>query len=464
MFGRSWSLWLWSFCVALAVNPARADTVVMHDGTMYYGEVIEETEAEVVMKTKVANIVTTVRLKRAEIQSIDRPNFGVREGFFEEKEKKAGDAEPTVDASSYLLIPIKGTIGVEATADGVEQALKDAKERSIRHIVFELDTPGGYVQDAEKMADLIEAHRASAPADSPVKFHAYIRNALSAGIWVVFSCDEVCWAEGASAGAAVTFSKDRTTGAAEVDAKMNSAFAAKVAAIAEKHRHSPHFVRAMMVPEAKVYSWRDGRGNAVISGTAPVDKSAITEFRVLDDQGSILTLSASDAAAVGFGKVVPAGPEGLGAVNSVPDWKSAGDAGEKAMAQAAKTRQRELEQAGKDIETIRGIEKEFRLIIGKIDGMITAANSADPLQEQYTVDSSGNFTASSRAAWKANCDRAIDLWDEVLNSIDDLQRLDGRHKRLGGDGLLDKAGKKWVVGEIRDKAKWLREKRGATRP
>jgi hypothetical protein len=125
---------------------------------------------------------------------------------------------------------------------------------------------------------------------------------------------------------------------------------------------------------------------------------------------------------------------------------------------------RQIEQAKKDRETIREIESDFGRTLKKLDGLASAANAADPLKGSYTVDSSGNFTASSRAAWKASCDRAIDLWEEALNAIDELQRLDGRHKRLGGDGLIDKAGKKWVVGEIRDKVKWLREKRGASRP
>ncbi|HYD01704.1 MAG TPA: ATP-dependent Clp protease proteolytic subunit, partial [Phycisphaerales bacterium] len=130
---------------------------------------------------------------------------------------------------TYIEIPIKGGFGEEIFASGVQRALTEAKSRKIKHAVFVIDSPGGVVADAmaiEKVMDQFE---------SDITYHCVIVRGISASMAVVSGCRNVFMPAGGATGAAVSFSTNTNTGSAEVDAKMNAAWASQLAARADKH-------------------------------------------------------------------------------------------------------------------------------------------------------------------------------------------------------------------------------------
>lgn len=462
--GGFWRVLLAAWCLAAPIAPCSGDTVLMHDGTMHYGEITEVTDAEVVIKTKVANIVTTLRLKRSEVVEIDRPGFEMKDGYFEKK--KAIDAPGAIAAGpgQYLLVPVKGGIGDAVTARGIGGALKEARALGVRHVVFEIDTPGGAVDEAEAIVKEMENFREGAEKGAPVALHAYVRNAISAGIWVLFACDDVCWAENGTAGGAVAYHVNRSTGSAEVDAKMNSILAAERAAAAEQRGHSRHLVRAMMIPEASLHAWRTRDGRALMSDSFPPSGPDVLNPRTLDGPGSVLTLTAADALEIGFGRVVAAGPSAMGPALGVAAWESAGDSATKIMEQAARSAQRESEQKETQREKAIEILTDFR---ARVDELVKEAKTADGLhplnQGPYETDRNGNFTPSSKSAWASNCRRAIEAYTALLDGVNELKRLDGRFQHLTGESLINKEGKKDFVEKVRETAAWLKAKKDATR-
>jgi len=102
-------------------------------------------------------------------------------------------------AQTYYVIPIKGAIGRHFTAGRMEACLKEAERLKPTVIVLELDTGGGDIYDAERIVDLIIAHK-------DLRFVAFVRKALSAGATITLACEEIFVTECAVIGGAVSYS------------------------------------------------------------------------------------------------------------------------------------------------------------------------------------------------------------------------------------------------------------------
>src|SRR5262249_38988186 len=157
-----------------------------------------------------------------------------------------------------------------------------AVDRGIKHVVFRIKSGGGGVWAASKIAEGLGEFQGK------VTTHVLIEEALSASVWGVFSCDTIEIAPGRPPGAAGVFKTDHPTGAAEVDKKLNAALAAELGAIAERHGRDPAIVRAMIMPEAELYSWTE-RGALKISGQRP--QPSPPDLKVLSTMEDVLTLT-----------------------------------------------------------------------------------------------------------------------------------------------------------------------------
>jgi hypothetical protein len=467
MRSRAWLTALVAAALALLAPVAHADTITMHGGTIYYGEILEETPKTVTIRTKVANIVTTLTLKRSDISLIERTGNAVRPGYFEEKDKpkQADDAAGNDDDSAtlYVLIPIHGEIGKESMADGVENALDGARRAKIRHVVFDIDTPGGSVAHADRMAKAIAEHREKTKAwKEPVRIHAYVHRAISAGIWVMFSCDSIFWADGATAGGAVVFRQDQSTGAAEVDAKMNSIIAAELAATAQQLGHRQEIVRAMMLPPSSLYTWVDSTGARRISDSRP-PRGEAADAHELDGPEGILTLTTTDALELGLGTLAPDGPESLGSLIGTDGWKAAGKGGAAAMKQAARTAQAKQDKAERDAARAAELKEKALSLLTTLDPAIARAQAADPYQGSYQTIN-GVFTGDSQAEWTRRTASALKLWDKVFDIIKDLDKMDREHIKLTSHSIFDRENGRMVASQVEEIMSRLRTEAGKNKP
>jgi hypothetical protein len=206
-------------------------------------------------------------------------------------------------APRYLEIHIDRPIGSGPSLDGrwplwsqpVIKTIDLAISRGVEHVVFVLDTPGGSVVEVRAIAHAISER------SGKVRFHAYVRKALSAGIWIALTCDDIWVEPNATIGAAVAYSRGRGTGEISVDEKLNSALAAELGALIQSKGRCPDIPRAMISMGAELWTALDTDGNRVFSGSPPQSGK---EIRRLDSADTVLTLTGPEMEALGIAKAV----------------------------------------------------------------------------------------------------------------------------------------------------------------
>ncbi len=225
------------------------------------------------------------------------------------------------DKSLYLVIPIRGEIGKEVLGPGVDRAIAYAIEtRSIKHIVFDIDSPGGQIAVAKEIVTSITR------AKSLFSFHAHIRRAHSSAIWIAFACDRIWTERTASIGGALPFIID-ATGNIAVDEKLISIFAAEVAATAGSAGYPESIARAMVQPKAMVYATPNKTGGWTFANSKPQGDGA----EVIDDTDQLLTMTAASLVKYGISRPLQTGPAGIGSELKLENWKMANEYGIKSM-------------------------------------------------------------------------------------------------------------------------------------
>ena len=116
----------------------------------------------------------------------------------------------------------------------LERAFSEAEEAGAQAIILEIDTPGGMVDAATQIRDLIYA--------SPIPVYAYVRwRAISAGAFLALSCDALYMAPGSNIGAAEIQSM---TGGV-VDEKNRSYWESEMRKVAERQGKDAQVAAAM---------------------------------------------------------------------------------------------------------------------------------------------------------------------------------------------------------------------------
>lgn len=190
-----------------------------------------------------------------------------------------------------IVVPVKGEIDV-GTSHLVRRAVESAKAAGAKLIVFELDTPGGRVDNALEISEAIEG--------AGVPTIAYVtRWAASAGALIALSCDKIVMAPGSLIGAAEPIAEDDTH-----QAKYVAALRAEFQARAEK-KHYPWLLAVAMVDkEIEVYQ-DDVDDEKVLmmpddEERARREGKRVKQLRVVNPAGKLLCLSAEDAVALGL--------------------------------------------------------------------------------------------------------------------------------------------------------------------
>lgn len=143
--------------------------------------------------------------------------------------------QPTIKSSkqNVWVIPVEKTVE-KGLATFLARAFQEAEDNHAKHIILNINTPGGAVESALEIADTINR------ADIPVT--AYVnKRALSAGAYIALQADGLYMAPGGKMGAAAII--DMNGNAA--DKKAESLWLAELEDAAAKNGRDPKYARAM---------------------------------------------------------------------------------------------------------------------------------------------------------------------------------------------------------------------------
>lgn len=131
------------------------------------------------------------------------------------------------------VVPIEGTIDRGLTKF-VERAYQEADAQNAARVLLEINTPGGYLEEAVAIKDII--NRAKTPTI------AYVTGgAISAGALLALTAPDLVMAPGTTMGAA----EPRVGSTEKADEKIVSYWASELAGAAEKNGRDPQVARAM---------------------------------------------------------------------------------------------------------------------------------------------------------------------------------------------------------------------------
>lgn len=131
------------------------------------------------------------------------------------------------------VIPIEDTVE-KGLSKFIERSFEQAKSERAKHIILDINTPGGAVDAALKIADTIRA------SDIPVT--AFVNHrALSAGAFIALNADQIYMTPNGKMGAAAIIDGEGNA----ADQKSESLWLAEMSDAAEKQGRDPKYALAM---------------------------------------------------------------------------------------------------------------------------------------------------------------------------------------------------------------------------
>jgi membrane-bound serine protease (ClpP class) len=169
-------------------------------------------------------------------------------------------------AGRLYRVPVQGTIEL-GLAPFVERSIKEARTAGAAAVILELETPGGRVDAAERIANAV--------GDSQIPVYAFInRHAYSAGALIALATERVYMRPGSVMGAATP-----VVGSGEkAPEKIVSAMRSQMRALAEARELDPRIAEAMVDEDIEI----DG----------------------VVEAGKLLTLTTEEAVALGYAREV----------------------------------------------------------------------------------------------------------------------------------------------------------------
>lgn len=406
-----------AFLAVPALSAAAEDIVYLTSGKYIKGEILRETDDEVEIKGVLDGIPTTTTLKKSSVLSITRgeksepakqdapPEPAPSRNTFEKgpETPAAKDDEPDPAAANdisdlkdkpdYIRIPLAGEFGIDILPKGVSDALTWAKKAGVKHVVFEIDSPGGYVWAANKIMKLI------ADYDSDFTFTMVVKRAISASVWPTFSCEQIFILPDATFGGAVAF-KVSQAGNAEVDGKLNKIFAAELQAMAEKHGHNGQVVRAMILTSERLYAAKKkGSERWEMLAERPHDSASYAEVRELSNgRDGVVTLTGKQTIEYGIARsLADLDDRSVAVALGNSEYKSAGKRGAvfmqtaasqlKAFAKQLEAMQERMQEIGED--TAEGARKnDARAVenaLGDLERLLNRVSSLRDKAEKLGV-------------------------------------------------------------------------------
>lgn len=420
--------------VAIAsAQPASAAKVVMRDGRVFEGTIVEENAERVVIEVSISNIRSKLTLPKHSIDSIER-DPSIPPGSAKERDdtEHTESTRPPSDRKQtrapknrrpkprqpdqfrrYFEIPIKGEFGNDIIPGGVEAGLKRAKSIGLDTIVFTIDSDGGSVWAANEIVEIMQAY------ENDFDYYAVITHAISASIWVALSCDEVFIEPDGAIGGAVIFSQS-DSGEAAVDQKTLSIYRSKLAALGRRNGFDADLISAMIDPRAEVYYAVDTNSGAVkrLPARGPIAQGH--QLLIEDDHISVLTLTGDQAVQVGFCRLATGSePELLEAHVEEIEWRPSGNYGIKQMTATA--------------NRFSTLLRKHDDAVAQFKASVENAKQNDPANLRITRYR-GRIHPSDRARWIRRAEDTAGSLNQAAAALRTLVSLEREAGKLGASG------------------------------
>jgi len=212
---------------------------------------------------------------------------------------------------------LHGEVGETLLASELEKQLADAVEKKATVVVLDIDSPGGSVDEAQKVIGVIHAYNKQA------RIVALIGQDFSAAAILTLSCKEIYVRAVAVIGAATSFIPSNQAGGERVlspklEEKMQSAWRAMARNSAEEGGHEPLLAEAMIDNKMELLL-EQVNGKPVVREY--VDGPRFGGERTLCRKGQILTLSSREAVECGLARALVDDYAELGKTIGLSDWK-----------------------------------------------------------------------------------------------------------------------------------------------
>src|SRR5688500_12988134 len=175
----------------------------------------------------------------------------------------ASGASAQSSGTVVYRVPVTGVIEL-GLAPFIERSLAEAIEAGARAVILDVDTPGGRVDAAERIADAVR--------DTDMPVYAFVnRRAFSAGALISLAADQIYMLPGSVIGAATPVDGTGT----KASEKIVSAMRSEMRALAEQRGLDPRVAEAMVDENIQVPG--------------------------LTEAGQLLTLTTEEAVSVSYG-------------------------------------------------------------------------------------------------------------------------------------------------------------------
>jgi hypothetical protein len=324
------------------------------------------------------------------------------------------------DRARYLTIPVHGVIGVDTVAGGFEESFRRVSGTpSNRCVVLTFDSSGGSTAEAERIIEVIEA------TGDRFERIGVVTRCIGPALGILLTCDRIYIAEPQPAGEILEFHAEWSADSAGGEARLREQQAMYRALVAKKPRWQP-IISAMIDPTVDLYAWEASPTEMKTANTPPNVPGPVVHIELSEDLG----VDAKQAIAAGLATQLSGGMAGLGKDLGYTTFEPTLTSGATMMAEAA------AEAAERYTSTEARIENTFKLLssaqdlVQDLPRQELFAERADPRKMEYKttyvrrwVNNRWEYTRSSVTAWKRNTDNAIQQWQVLVDSLDQIARL-----------------------------------------
>jgi hypothetical protein len=449
-----------------------ADVVTLNDGRRFEGQTLSEKNDFIVFDTLISGIRAKVSFKRSDVKSVEKS--ALPDGFFNDSENEpraAGTQASAKEPTLYLEVPINGRFKEQVFARVVRSSLVYSKARSIKHVVFTVDSTGGALDEAGMVA------RAMRDFNDVLTYHAIIRNCTGEAVIVPFMCDTMHVLPGAT----VTGLVQKLEGLPFKYAKQDEAvvrlqIADDLVEAARKRGRKGDIIRAMVDPADPLAAWLDSNGKVVMDHTPPKDLPS--ERLIFAHQAeSVLTLTYEQICKLGV-PTIEGGPAALGDLLGLPNWKEESaygrDAANRAIAmerQKASNAQSKAAAAQAKYEDDVSRNIRMRDITQRaIESNLKQASTWNPTTASYKTLSqyitwgwdpntqwdTHIWTPDSQARWRSRSEACAYFLNRAADGIKTMMKLDAEAVKLGLSPTFKEGDLQFMLDDVNVKREMLR--------
>ncbi|MFD1363014.1 NfeD family protein [Lentibacillus salinarum] len=193
-------------------------------------------------------------------------------------------AEDNKDGDLVYVVPIENEVE-KGLGAFLNRTAQEAEEDGADHIIYEIDTPGGAVDAAEQIGEMLQ--------NLDIETTAFIVNrALSAGSYLALNTDNIYMKPQATMGASGVINQDGTA----ADEKARSAWLSAMKSAAESKGRDPQYAAAMADPSIDMPKYAAGEGKYLTLEPSTAEEVGYSAGTVENRTALLEALELSDAA------------------------------------------------------------------------------------------------------------------------------------------------------------------------